>query len=222
MTADETTWTPVNFGAPIGDVIAAMAEGDRDALRVLKHVKAVTDVTDGDTLPVLIDLEDMHMRGTQIAAAFDFWAGGDVSKFITACAQRDTSMVDFVNQQCTTRTARYHGPQHRLPQVDFAVQAAKDDAVKKAIIERIDDGAEYVHAFWVKMLQSMQANKSFTSNFRLNIDGSGTAVFAVTLVEILDAHGHPWKAQPQEEDKRLEAVIAERAANDTDGTGTPS
>lgn len=49
---------------------------------------------------VFLNLDDMNMRGSQIAVAYSDYAGRDVQKFIAAVNERDSLMVAAVNEKC--------------------------------------------------------------------------------------------------------------------------
>lgn len=143
-----------------------------------------------DFRKVLIDLDDMQMAGAQIYAAYEF-CGHDPNAFIYACAHRDVAMVGHVNAKCAGRIARQHGPQKTLPPIDGAVRSIFAHAEKEGVLQRLDEGADAVHDFFMTLLTEMQKRRSFVTNFRLNLAAEGYwGVFAIQLTDIVDRDGN--------------------------------
>lgn len=208
-----STRTPLDFSAPLATIIAQFSDGDGAAKAALEEVIAVVVPRKLPLLPTLVDVDDMQMRGAQIAHAYAF-AGHDPERFIEMCAARDEAMVAAVNAAVPEHQARAHGPQTRVSPVDHAVKAAMESAGHNAEVRRVDTGAELVHQFFMGMLIEMQAKSQFVSNYRLalGMEGATYAVFAIQLVELLDSDGKPIAVQPTKEAERVSELTAEKAA----------
>ena len=155
-----------------------------------------------DAANIFFDIDDMNMRGTQIWVAYKDHCNGDIYKFIDACIARDAEMVATVNNEITDREpVRQHGEQKRVPAVDGAVKEVLANADKAGKLQRMDEGAEYVNAFFIRLITEMQARKRFTSNVKVNLglESGEWAVVAITLAELLDRDGNPMQYQPSAE-----------------------
>jgi hypothetical protein len=193
----------------LNKVVELLAEGNSVALAILREL-----VEQPDVLNTLVDLTDMNIRGAQIVSAMAF-AKGSMQDFTTLVATRDQSLVDAVNlDQPHMPRARRHGEQKRISQVDFAVQSALEAQQMDGVVERMDEGADVIHNFFLGLIKSMQAAGKFTINMSVNLglESGHTAVFAIALAELRDKDGNPYQAQPQDEAKRIEALQSEIAA----------
>lgn len=144
------------------------------------------------------DLDDMRMRGYQIVVAYREWAEQNMAAFLQGVAGRDAEMVGVVNAQCAPRVARAMGDVKTLPAVDGAVRQILQEAAQNKKLERVDEGADVVHEFFLSLLTRMQQERSFVSNFRLNLAAEGLwAVFAIQLVDIVNREGESINAKPK-------------------------
>jgi hypothetical protein len=200
---------PLPMGVSKEKAVELMSEG---YTRVAKIVSELWETSRN----TLFDLDDMHMRGEQIWVAWWRHCKRNMSVLISEAKIRAPKMVACVNLICTDHTAREHGPQRTMSPTDFATKAALAAANRTEITQRADDGAEAVHNFFLLLLSTMQAEKKFTTNMRVNLglESGHQAVFAITLTELLDKEGQPVKAPAQEEDQRIEEVAAQPSAAD--------
>jgi hypothetical protein len=169
---------------------------------------------------LLIDLKDMQMSGEQIWAAHEFCDDVTID-FLDCCADRNEEMVNYVNMKCAPKVARRHGEQKTIPKIDGAVKDILDEAAAQGTLKRLDEGAEEVNTFFIALLVAMQASSQFTTNVKINLNtGSGEwGVFAVSLVELLNRDGTPFKTQPQDEIIRMQEVLSERQVLVPDDSG---
>lgn len=191
-------------------IIEYTAAGNDNAKKIMLQVPA-------DKLRVVaFDLADMEMTGIQVVEAHKF-CGGFMDIFIESCAKRDDGMIEYVNTFVPGRTARKGAPQTTAPQVNQAVKSLIDNAAKENNLQRLDQGSEAVHAFFLKMMTEMQKRKEFSGNFRLNVggmvEGATFANFRITLVGLVDAENRELSVeqQPTKEDERISEEILSRA-----------
>lgn len=87
--------------------------------------------------------------------------------------------------------------------IDAAVKGILDEAKNSDELLRLDEGSEYLHAFWLSVLIEMQKRKKFVGNQRVNlaglVEGGGWAIFAITLVELIKPDGTSMENQLQNE-----------------------
>lgn len=193
---------PLTMGLSKEKTVELMSEGH---IRVGRLVSELWETSRN----TLFDLDDMHIRGEQIWVAWWRYCKRNMSTLINAAKLRDLKMVDLVNKHCLTAEARQHGPQRTMNPTDFATKAALEAANTSEITMRADEGAEAVHNFFLMLLSTMQAQKKFTTNMRVNLglESGHQAVFAITLTELLDKEGKPVQTPAQEEDQRIEDVV---------------
>ena len=78
--------------ATLRDVVIDMSEGNPGALQVLMDL-----LSDPTGFVLLMTLDDMNIRGTQVWIAFKDYAKEDMAVFIEAIRTRKQEMVDVVN-----------------------------------------------------------------------------------------------------------------------------
>ena len=78
------------------DLLLVMSEGNPGAIKVLYSL-----VKSGDSgLFLILDLDDMGLRGSQIWVAYKDGCGQDLERFKLFCRERNKEIVNLVNQQC--------------------------------------------------------------------------------------------------------------------------
>jgi hypothetical protein len=78
------------------ELLTTMAEGNPGAINVL--LKLVKDDPAGMFL--ILDLDDMGLRGSQIWVAYKDGCMEDLEKLRAFCKSRDQKIINIVNQQC--------------------------------------------------------------------------------------------------------------------------
>jgi len=188
MADDE--YTPLDPSLSYDEMVTRLSEGVEEARLILDSIGAA----DVGVTQLMLDLDDMRIRGKQLVSAYNF-CNRHPDQFIAACSRRDPQMVNFVNEGEVRRFARRHGPQRTVSPVDHAVSAAMKAAGPQATLERADEGSEYVHAFFMRMIEIMRVHQKFVTNFHLNTGTEGiTAVFGIHLVELLK-DGKPYRPE---------------------------
>jgi DNA-binding transcriptional LysR family regulator len=86
----------LNVTGNMRDTLVQMAEGNPGGLSVLMKLLALPDM---EGFGLLLDLDDMNMRGSQIWVAWKDHCHEDLEKFKTAVRARDPAMVSTVNSQ---------------------------------------------------------------------------------------------------------------------------
>lgn len=156
--------------------------------------------------PMVLDLEDMQMRGQQIEIAYAHHARRRSALFIESCAERRAEMITMVNGMCPNATpqARAHGEQRTVPKIDGAIRDILKEAEEAGKLQRLDEGAEAVHKFFLALLTIMQTNRQYVIKaFKLNLGGQGWALFDIALVKLLNPDGTPFEKQPHDEVKDM-------------------
>jgi hypothetical protein len=194
------------------DIVTALADGDKEAKHILEL--AAQELGTDKFRIFAIDLDDMQMRGRCIVSMFAGWCNHEVEAMRVAAANRDSAMVKYVNAVTPDANAREHGEQKRIAPLDGAIRNILADAEAQGNLKRLDEGAEYIHNFFLSMLLTMQRDKKFVSNFRLNLAGiadkAAWGVFAIHFVEVVDADGNPLgkSEQPNAEDDNAAAAAS--------------
>lgn len=88
----------INVSDSFQDIAVKLADGNAGALSVVMQVMKA-DPLDG--FAVILHLDDMNMRGSQIWAGYSYHCGQDIDKFVAAVKARDADMVEAVNGVCT-------------------------------------------------------------------------------------------------------------------------
>lgn len=78
-------------------LIIKMSEGNPGAITVLAEL---TKAKGMDVLWLILGLDDMNIRGSQIWVGFKDHCGGDAAKFEQAIKDRDPEMVATINRAC--------------------------------------------------------------------------------------------------------------------------
>lgn len=152
----------------------------------------------------LFDLWDMQITGEKIDIAYSL-LDEDIGKFIALVGARSAEFVGQVNKEIIVTQhlysfkinfARTGAPAPASPVLEAAIRKEIDDAAQRANdLQVIEEGSEYVHAFFAKALQMMQERKQFLADFRLDTGTGYWAVFKIGLVDIVDKDGKPFTPQ---------------------------
>jgi hypothetical protein len=78
----------LNWTTP--QLITEMSEGNPGALSVLVELD----------LDLILDLDDMNIRGPQIWVGYKDHCGKSIERFKTLVRKRDKAMVDTINREC--------------------------------------------------------------------------------------------------------------------------
>ncbi|KKN05674.1 hypothetical protein LCGC14_1085070 [marine sediment metagenome] len=76
------------------DMLVMISECNPGALNVLMQL-----VQKDDGLGIILDLDDMNIRGTQIWIGYKDFCGEDLGKFIEKVLARDADMVGAINRE---------------------------------------------------------------------------------------------------------------------------
>lgn len=79
------------------DVLLKMAEGNPGAITVLT---AILDTYGNEGLMLILSLDDMNVRGSQIWVGYKDYCGEDINKFVQCINDRDRDMLNTINSQC--------------------------------------------------------------------------------------------------------------------------
>lgn len=85
---------PINLSDNTFDMVTKMAEGNPGAITVLMQLLKRDDPA---ALMIVLDLDDMNMRGPQIWVGFKDHCKQDIEAFAKAIRGRDAAMVETVN-----------------------------------------------------------------------------------------------------------------------------
>lgn len=88
------------------DLIIKMSEGNPGAVSVLVEMAKAKGV---DVLWLILGLDDMNIRGSQIWVGFKDRCGGDLGVFEQAIKDRDPEMVAAINRACPEWEAKTRG-----------------------------------------------------------------------------------------------------------------
>lgn len=83
------------------DILVLMSEGNPGGLTVLCEMMK----KDPMNMFVILHLDDMNMRGSQIWVGYKDYCKEDLNKFIECCKKRDKDMVNLVNKECPENIA---------------------------------------------------------------------------------------------------------------------
>lgn len=89
----------------LGENIVLMSENNNEALHILKRVMVDQP---NSLLGLILDLDDMQMRGIQIVAAFKY-CKEDIATLVNAGMERDLAMIAYVNKEVPTLRAYPNG-----------------------------------------------------------------------------------------------------------------
>lgn len=76
------------------DMLMLMAEGNPGAVTVLAQLMKADE-----GILLILGLDDMNIRGTQIWIGFKDYCGNDIKKFSKCILERDKGMVEKINQE---------------------------------------------------------------------------------------------------------------------------
>jgi hypothetical protein len=77
------------------ETVVQMSEGNPDAITALAELLKGSGRE--EAFGLILDLDDMNMRGSQIWVAYSDYCKKDVAKFKAAVRERDAEMIAFVN-----------------------------------------------------------------------------------------------------------------------------
>ena len=83
----------IKLNTDMNDLVAVMSEGNPGAISVLMQVM-VTDPL------LLLGLDDMNIRGSQVWVGYKDHCGEDIDTFKQAIRDRDPEMVHAINEEC--------------------------------------------------------------------------------------------------------------------------
>lgn len=86
----------IDIGGTVMDMLMVMSEGNPGAITVLSEMLK-SDEALGFFL--ILGLDDMNIRGTQVWIGYKDYCGQDINKFIEATKNRDPEMVRVINQE---------------------------------------------------------------------------------------------------------------------------
>lgn len=85
----------IRMDMSIMDVCLLMSEGNPGALSVLAQL-----MKEENGLFIILDLDDMGIRGSQIWVAYKDGCDSSIEKLKAFCRDRTQSIVDIVNKHC--------------------------------------------------------------------------------------------------------------------------
>lgn len=88
---------PVKLDMSIMELVMLMSEGNPGAIRVLTDLMANNK---DEAISLILCLDDMNVRGSQIWVGWKDFADMNNGVFIKAIKDRDSDMVDKINEQC--------------------------------------------------------------------------------------------------------------------------
>lgn len=94
----ESNREKVNGKNTIPEIAVQMSEGNPGAITVLGMLLRIGEPDPGWAL--MLTLDDMNMRGSQIWVAFKDHCGENIEKLAGLIKNRDQDMVNTVNEQC--------------------------------------------------------------------------------------------------------------------------
>lgn len=87
---------PISLSDSTMDMVIAMSEGNPGGLSVLMDMLK----SDDPAAPMMVlSLDDMNIRGTQIWLGYKDHCGSDMAVFLQAIKDRDPAMVATINEQ---------------------------------------------------------------------------------------------------------------------------
>lgn len=184
-------------------IISQLSNERTDAIMTLIAIKDAIGTDEFRKLA--IDLEDMRFSGKDIEVAFNKYCGGMVTMFVSLVMGRSYDLVRYLHNAVNGSNVRQHGEQLRIKPLDAAIKNIIADAEQQGNLKRVDEGADFIHNFFLGMLATMQKERKFVSNLRVNLAGmadkAAWGVFAIHFVELVDADGKPLNPadQPQNE-----------------------
>jgi hypothetical protein len=97
---------PIKMTDDTESVVVKMGEKDKKTIKVL--VKLLNQYgLDGFNL--IIDLDDMNIRGSQVWQGYKDYCEEDLNKFATAISTRDPNMIDLINRNASSNLAVIRG-----------------------------------------------------------------------------------------------------------------
>ena len=94
---DPTAREKIELGDSVLDTVVKMSEGIPGAIEGLSDI--LKQDKDGFGIMLVLGLDDMNIRGSQIWEAYKYLYNENGKKFAEAIKNRDQKMVDFINQE---------------------------------------------------------------------------------------------------------------------------
>ena len=88
----------LGLNSTVMDIIVTMSEGNPGAIRVLSEI---IQRPGGEGLILILGLDDMNVRGSQVWVGYKDHCGEDIDAFAKAIKTRDPEMVAKINEQCS-------------------------------------------------------------------------------------------------------------------------
>lgn len=85
----------VSLNMTVVDIAVLMSEGNPGALRVIGEILE----SDPQGPFILLDLDDMNIRGSQVWVGYKDYCGQNINKFKDAAKARDPKMVAVINHE---------------------------------------------------------------------------------------------------------------------------
>jgi hypothetical protein len=86
----------IDLGGTVMDFLVTMSEGNPGAITVLSQVlKSDEDLG----FLLVLQLDDMNIRGTQVWIGYKDYCGQDIDKFIDCVKNRDPEMIRAINEE---------------------------------------------------------------------------------------------------------------------------
>lgn len=82
---------PINLDMSLGDTIDMMTEQVPGAKQTMMRLARINPT-------LILELDDMNMRGQQIWQAFNQYSMGDITTFVGLLASRNEDMIQWVNR----------------------------------------------------------------------------------------------------------------------------
>jgi hypothetical protein len=85
----------INLATTLTDLMISMSEGNPGAITIMTSMMKEDPV---HGILLILNLDDMNIRGTQIWIGYKDYCGEDIEKFMEAIKKRDPAMVDVINR----------------------------------------------------------------------------------------------------------------------------
>jgi hypothetical protein len=87
----------ISLNMSLMDLLVLMSEGNPGAATTLCDLWA--KYQDSDAFMLVLFLDDMNIRGTQIWIGFKYYCNQDLDVFAQAIRDRDQGMIDCINEE---------------------------------------------------------------------------------------------------------------------------
>jgi len=86
----------IDIGSTVMDMMMVMSENNPGAITVLSEMLKVDEALG---FLLILWLDDMNIRGTQVWIGYKNYCGQDINKFIEATKNRDSEMIRVINEE---------------------------------------------------------------------------------------------------------------------------